>query len=467
MRKNSALVLSVLLAAGSVPGARAFEFKGPKLGDDPGLEKIRELRWEISLLNLLNGLYLSDDQLGELIALADKAESTKRSFRKRASSRAGAYTRDLLTLKEALYTPTGPGKDVKQAALRKEVEIELRPKAEAAEKLGKLEDRARGVLTEGQNATIAGFKPCLIPPKSLADPVAVGQAVTTEKEEAALDVVRRMPKELYAKRRKKIVRAMVAQGEKEKGKMPADVRGGMERTLLKKLDSVRAMSEVDFGLKQHELGRSFLLFDDDVTYRKGRMRQLGKISKWLLNADAAQVMRRYRRSMADAPARTRLDAELNASPAKRHDRIEQMLAKRYGRVAMALFHERFEMGRLGDQDSRRMRQDMMRIREIESPSKRFAAIDRVVRRLNTLYITESSVNSMYLKVAYLCHQKRLRGVVHPRRGKARRPRPRKQLDVTGLSELVKKAEGLHEDERFRDAYRVLNQVATYVKAFKD
>ena len=451
MKRSAAFVVALLVAR----AASAAE--EPR---DPRLKEVMKVRQEISLLNLLNGLYLSDEQLGRLIGLARRAESIEESYTKRFAEGADGHLADVKALRDGLYAPTGASPEVKERAGSSQKAAEaLRDKM--AEELGGGEEEAKGALSEGQLAIIETFKPCLLPPKSLSDPVAVGQASTTEREEAVLDVVRRMPASLYNQRRGIMARMIVERGEREKGKMPDDVRQGMMRTLAAKLDAARAMSEVDFGLKKGELAKEFKLFDDEVTYHSGHRRELGKVSRFLLNGEAAAVMAKYRDAARSAPARTEARELTQVDPKEQQAKRREMLLRRFGRGVHELFQERKSGGKLQGMEVRRFQEEFKSIREGAADAKAFAALEKLADRLNALGVTEASLEAARARAQYLFVAKRLPNFLRPNPG-----RPG-DADFTGLQAMMKNAEEAEAKGRVKEAKTALDRLAESLKGFKD
>jgi len=99
----------VLLCAGVLMGNLAWGAQPPIQDprDTPEIVELRQLRSEISLLNLLNGLYLSTDQLDQLIALAERAGQVHDAHVRQYAAGSAGYVKDLAALREALYSPTG------------------------------------------------------------------------------------------------------------------------------------------------------------------------------------------------------------------------------------------------------------------------------------------------------------------------------------------------------------------------
>ncbi|MCP4654419.1 MAG: hypothetical protein GY856_03260 [bacterium] len=443
-------------------GAPAYSAPRPRLAADiPGeVDEARELKREISLLNLLNGLYLSQQQLDALIPLAERATELHEAHLTRLTSEAEGYSRELMTLRDALYSTTGTTAEQKERALSWERRVELEPRDRTAEALGRIEDQARQILSDGQIAIIEGFKPCLIPPKDLADPIAVGQASTTGREEVALDVVRRMPESLYAARREAIAEAIVRFVEREKGAMPADVRSAMLDTYLEKLDEVRGLSAVDFELRKRELAEAFQPFDDDVTYHRGHTRELGNISRYFLDRQAAEILKRWRRERAADLPETPVAAAVDTDSRSRREQREDRGIRHYGRMVVELVRERSRMGSLGWDERRDLEMTLEDVRDLSSPEKQFAALAEIADRLNERTVTRLSARSMMAQVVGLAHIKRVPGIVGRRRG------PVTPIDdVTGLGRMVAEAHQQMERGRTQEAYASLAKVAATLNDF--
>jgi len=465
--KKILIALTLLM---SVAMCRALPLLEEGEAEDPSISETRRLKAEISLLNLLNGLYLSNDQLDKLIALGDRAEAVERRALKDFVADSAPYLSGLKSLRDSLYTPTGSAPELKKAAQEAEVKHVMGPRDVMAEESGRLEEEARGVLSEAQVAVVEGFKPCLIPPKTLSDPVAVGQLTTTDKEEAALDVMRRMPEDLYQKRRQEVVRIVLDRGEREKGKMPADVRRGMEGTLLKKLDEARSLSDADFGLKKKDYAKEFQLFDETVVYHHGHKRELGKIHRFLLSGGAARTLRRYKDAVAKAPARTQGEAPVGEDPADQKAKARRGAMMRFGGATMQAIKEYMDSGKLAKSEAQRLRQELKALKESNDQDKQYAGVSRIAARLASLGVTPKLVDGAYGRLAYLCHKKCLPpGPLLRPKGASKKGRPAKQgsADITGLGAMVAQARDYEDSGSLPLAYRTLSQVASYLERFKE
>ena len=80
--------------------------------------------------------------------------------------------------------------------------------------------------------------------------------------------------------------------------------------------------------------------------------------------------------------------------------------------------------------------------------------------LNSIALTETSVDVLTMEVAWLCDRKRVPGVIQ------RRGRPPAE-DVTGLSALVEQARALCDKGHLQEACDGLIEVATTFEEFRD
>ncbi len=261
-----AVILAVPLAAFGAEGGLA-----PSPADDAA--EIRRLRVEINALNLINGLHLS---IAQVQALVDGA-------------------REMKALAEKLPPDRGPGKDMAAeeaaamcaalekvlACLRKGEDPPPALLAELKEKTGKtgrreatgvekseynrnvveIEARVGALLSDAQREVIEEFKPCLVPPKTLRDPVRVGQVRTFEAQEAFLERARKIPSERWAKLGKLIVDKAMRKWEEKNGALPAKARADEIEKAMTLIDQARSMPEVEFQISKSSLAEKLIFMD--------------------------------------------------------------------------------------------------------------------------------------------------------------------------------------------------------------
>ncbi len=95
------LIVTMLGLLTSLWGARADGFAGLK----EEMAQLQSLREEIQILNLLNGLNLTDEQSRKILNLATEARNIREESLERNTQLLGKFKESLLALKEGLMNP--------------------------------------------------------------------------------------------------------------------------------------------------------------------------------------------------------------------------------------------------------------------------------------------------------------------------------------------------------------------------
>jgi hypothetical protein len=119
--------------------------------------------------------------------------------------------------------------------------------------MAKMGKKVSEILTDNQKEVVGKFSCCLVPPKSLSDPVRVGQADVTEWQVEMLENARKCPDALWPFAKKRALNAL------EKGALISDP-GLTEKKIEEErkrigdmLDKARSMSDVDFEMEKEKL----------------------------------------------------------------------------------------------------------------------------------------------------------------------------------------------------------------------
>jgi hypothetical protein len=109
------------------------------------------------------------------------------------------------------------------------------------------------ILTDTQKEVVGKFSCCLVPPKSLSDPVRVGQAAVANWQIEMLEKVRKCPDAYWTKARKRTLdRIGNATLIRDPGMTETKLREESEHT-GKILDKARSLSDVDFEMEKENL----------------------------------------------------------------------------------------------------------------------------------------------------------------------------------------------------------------------
>lgn len=246
-------------------------------------EKIRETKRDIQLLNLINGLYLSEEQMRALVPLIRQAAMLTESYRETLKKVFLPEGEELLSsLKEELWTTeTGTAsKETTKKVGKHQHEVKSFHQA-LLEDLLLLEEKAKGFLTENQLLIIEEYSPCLIPQKSLSNPVRVGQASSSSRFEKLLTRLYKAPDRIYEKRKEKILDRLIEHYEVHIGVLD-DEGEALRREYSELFEEARALAELDFEIKKKELSER-MAQKGEKQKRRRRRYELGKMGRLLLD----------------------------------------------------------------------------------------------------------------------------------------------------------------------------------------
>ncbi len=251
------------------------------------LERLSELRRDIALLNLLNGLHLTEKQESALLQDARNAQDITDSYKRQFAQLFPGAEKNLEELKsQILQGETAPGNPVDVRAARANDAIKRLHKSYIHD-LALIEKQVSAMLTDGQKKIVADFKPCLIPPKDLRNPTRAGQASDPSNIERMLRKARAMSDEIYNRRFNIVFDRQLARHEDEFGPLTEEMRNEEKERIRSVFDEARAMSDLDFELNKQDLASRI-----DARVKQGRTdntpllsygERRGKISRFLLD----------------------------------------------------------------------------------------------------------------------------------------------------------------------------------------
>ncbi len=235
--------------------------------DRAGTEAVRALRDDINLLNLINGMNFSAEQLDGLAQQARLAADQRTRTAPESGldpALAESYRNALTKALTALRAGQDPDRDDLRRAFKRRKQAGLPGKERGrggAEPGPEAVAAVRTILTECQREVLLGYQPCLIPPKNLKDPVRVGQASDNGKGEKVLTRLREIPAADWERNRDEVVARAFARIEAAGGAYAAGERESRMRELTELLEQVRAMDDLDFELGKAEVAQQFSRFN--------------------------------------------------------------------------------------------------------------------------------------------------------------------------------------------------------------
>ncbi len=220
---------------------------------------VKTLKADINILNLINGLYMTPEQLRQLHELAQMANN--HSSTSQITVDPAAFN-ELVRVLQAMRQLLINGRDIPRVMLLRAAQLAWQaglikqPNSQSV-KLREIAAQVLSILTDEQKQVLVDYKPCLIPPKNLRDPVRVGQAPNNTGYIKALERLRQIPPNIYARRKAQLIEGLAKQIETRGGPYPPEEREEFVQRLTELVDRVRSLSDSDFAMKSEELAEEF------------------------------------------------------------------------------------------------------------------------------------------------------------------------------------------------------------------
>lgn len=222
--------------------------------------RVDEIRADINLLNLLNGLNVTPEQSKVIIA---QASELKKHYENCKSEVNIEKAQEYINLLNSTIDYMEKGQNIPIPIQRKLKEVKNQivkpsdyPKPNLTNNVAAIEN----VLTDAQKEVIKTYKPCLIPPKNLRDPVRAGQAHDNTPGIKMLERIRQTPKKTFNTRTEQIADKTLSRIEANGGKWESEVRPKKVEDLKKCLIEAYNLSDVEFELHKSELADKITSF---------------------------------------------------------------------------------------------------------------------------------------------------------------------------------------------------------------
>lgn len=249
-RIGYACCLAVLMAA-LLLGSTGCKANPLMAGPAQAETDVGKLHREVLLLNLINGLELSADQMRFILEKAKEAEEIREEFKDRAEENVDETVEVLSELRATLMQAEDISPPLQERVHRVQgANKGLREEYE--EEMTGLALEVKEVLGEHQLYALEHYVPCLIPPEGEAR---IGQAEGTAHAERALGRIREMPAPMFERRKEQMAqRALeLARRHLPKG-FVIDEEEEKDR-IISIFEEARAMPDVEFELEKANLAQ--------------------------------------------------------------------------------------------------------------------------------------------------------------------------------------------------------------------
>ena len=239
-------------------------------------EKVKTLSKEVKILNLLNGIELSEAQKESIRKSIKKVEEIEDGFHKEVEEKTELFQAGLEKSVEVL----GEGREL-PPSLKKEISshnhqlTEMRREKE--EEIFEVALEVKNILEPQQIYQLENFIPCLVPPPGK---VRVGQADDSEVLGKRLDKIRNLPENVYWTQRERIMGMAIKKEKKHLPILAVFDEEAERKRIGSLLDEIRGMSDVDFALNMEEVTEEFKM---EIEKANPESEMLRKIRGFLLD----------------------------------------------------------------------------------------------------------------------------------------------------------------------------------------
>jgi len=240
--------------------------------------RMQKLKKMTSFLNLLNGLYLSKEQMEKIVAINEEYKRKYEEWAKKNLQRIEEWERTLEEWVEALKRGELP-RDLMRKAGHVDHMLMVVKRNILNRVRSNYKERLEAVFTDSQKEVIRTFKPCVTPPRDLRDPVRAGQANSNDFFVKQLERLRELPPRLFRKNLDRIVDRHIA-GYSKAHPMTEEEKAAERKRLREMLVKIYRMDDVDFELQKKKLAEELKVRDKAHIIRDEIKRLNQELRKW-------------------------------------------------------------------------------------------------------------------------------------------------------------------------------------------
>jgi hypothetical protein len=209
---------------------------------------------DVRVLNLVNSLYLTPEQMRALSAIIERAYAERQASKPEAD----ALVAQSIALASQVRGELAAGgiTPSTQDRLRAAMVQNAERKRQGEARLQQYVSEVKRVLDQNQIVLVSEFIPCLIPIRSLTNPERIGQAQDTAGAERQLTVARRLPQQqvdALIPRAQERSRALLLHKHLPTAEIEARLAD-----LPRVIAEARAMSDTEFEVKKTELAKRIM-----------------------------------------------------------------------------------------------------------------------------------------------------------------------------------------------------------------
>jgi len=240
--------------------------------------KMKKLKKMTSFLNLLNGLYLSKEQMEKIVAINEEYKAKYEEWARKNLQKVEEWERTLEEWVEALRRGELPRNLMREAGRVDHMLVVV--KRNVLNKVrSNYKERLEAVFTDAQKEVIKTFKPCVTPPRDLRDPIRAGQAKAGSHFVKLLVRLRRLPPHIFWRQLDKIVDRHIT-GYSKAHPMTEEEKAAERKRLREMLVKIYRMDDVDFEMQKNKLAEELKVRDKAHIIHDEIKRLHQELQKW-------------------------------------------------------------------------------------------------------------------------------------------------------------------------------------------
>lgn len=215
----------------------------------------KEIKSKISFINLINGLYLTENQFDLLIILSTKAEKTRNTYKTLLNDIEIEGVKALEPLEKEVLEDRGISKEVKEDVNKYKQKLD-EVQTNYDNEMKDIINKTAEVFNENQRYLICKFKPCLIPPED-PNSVKVGQVESGFNSEKIIENIRNIKPKVYLRKRNELIDKFVNRAV-EKKIIGKDLINSERIRIGSLMDEIRKLSEVEYKAQKENFAFNFM-----------------------------------------------------------------------------------------------------------------------------------------------------------------------------------------------------------------
>lgn len=279
---------------------------------DECLVRVSELENDINILNLINGLNLTKEQVTVILREAQTLRTDLKIKPKPPREIIKSSEEELKILKAMRDNLLKKGETPHSLRLKYETHhakkyvkaYGWKMKPSMVKRVEQSTEKVIKVLTNPQVSIISDYKACLIPPKDLKNPVRVGQAESNDGVERFLTGMRELPEFVYVNHFNKIMDEALEDIEEHHGYLEPEEKSAYKNLVKDNVDKARRMSDVEYALNKARIAEKIKPKDKFKEIGQalaelgvGRYKISGKVSQLLLNPRVVLILEKRLKQM--------------------------------------------------------------------------------------------------------------------------------------------------------------------------